>query len=105
VYIACLINRIQREDSMNIRTLMIVYGAVLLAELGDKTQLATVLFSADREVSKMSVFIAASLALITATAVAVLAGEMISRYISERYLRYAAGAGFIIIGLWTLVRS
>ncbi len=90
---------------MNIRTLLIIYAAVLLAELGDKTQLAIVLFSADRQISRMAVFFAASLALVTATAVAVLAGEIISRYVSEKFLRYAAGAGFLIIGLWTLVKS
>jgi putative Ca2+/H+ antiporter (TMEM165/GDT1 family) len=41
-----------------------VFAAVFIAEMADKTQLVTMLFAADREVSKLTVFFAASLALI-----------------------------------------
>ena len=82
-----------------------VFGTVFLAELGDKTQLATMLFAADKAVSKMTVFVAASAALIVATAIGVLAGEIVSEYVSPKVLHYIAGAGFIGIGIWTLVRA
>jgi putative Ca2+/H+ antiporter (TMEM165/GDT1 family) len=58
---------------MDFRSLLTVFGAVFVAELGDKTQLATMLFAADRNVSKLTVFAGASLALILASAVGVLA--------------------------------
>ena len=58
---------------MELRALFTVFAAVFVAELGDKTQLATMLFAADREVSKMTVFVGASLALICASALGVLA--------------------------------
>jgi len=87
------------------KLLATVFAAVFVAELGDKTQLATMLFAADKDVSKMTVFIGASLALILASAIGVLAGSVISEYVSERILRYVAGVGFIVIGLWTLVSS
>ena len=79
-----------------------IFGAVFIAELGDKTQLATMLFAADKEVSKYAVFIAASAALIVATAIGVLAGSLLSEYIDEKYLHYIAGIGFIAIGVYTL---
>ena len=90
---------------MDFKVLTTVFFAVFLAELGDKTQLATMLFAADKAVSKMTVFVAASTALIVATAIGVLAGEIVSEYVSPKSLHYIAGAGFIGIGIWTLVRA
>lgn len=82
-----------------------VFAAVFIAELGDKTQLATMLFAADREVSKWTVFLGASAALVLATAIGVLAGALLSNYISDRILHYIAGTGFILIGVFTLYRA
>ncbi len=82
--------------------MMTVFATVFLAELGDKTQLATILFAADKEVNKFVVFIGASLALIAASAIGVLLGSVAAEYINQRYLNFAAGLGFIGIGLWTL---
>ena len=82
-----------------------VFAAVFIAELGDKTQLATMLFAADREVSKWTVFWGASSALVVATVIGIIAGTMLSEFINERYLNYIAGIGFILIGAFTLVRA
>ena len=82
-----------------------IFGAVFIAELGDKTQLATMLFAADRTVSKYLVFAAASAALVVASAIGVLAGSLMSEYVNERYLHYIAGVGFIAIGAWTLYNA
>ena len=90
---------------MEYKVLVTVFITVFIAELGDKTQLATMLFAADKEVSKVSVFIGASMALICASAVSVLAGGIISQYISARHLQYIAGAGFIAIGVWTFLKA
>ena len=90
---------------MDYKVLITVFGAVFIAELGDKTQLATMLFAADKSVSKWTVFLGASLALILASAIGVLAGSAISHYVSERQLSYVAGVGFIAIGAWTLIRA
>ncbi len=79
-----------------------IFAAVFIAELGDKTQLATMLFAADKEVSKTTVFLAASAALIVASAIGVIAGSLLSEYINEKYLHYIAGIGFIAIGVFTL---
>ena len=90
---------------MDWKVFLTIFGAVFIAELGDKTQLATVLFAADKEVSKWTVFFGASLALIVASGIGVLAGGLVSEYISEKHLHYIAGAGFIAIGIWTLVTA
>lgn len=81
-----------------------IFFTVLIAELGDKTQLATMLFAADRDVSKWMVFAAASLALVVASAIGVAAGQLLSQYIDEKQLSMVAGIGFIAIGIWTLWR-
>ncbi len=87
---------------MDIKTLLTVFGAVFVAELGDKTQLATLLFATDKEVSKLTIMFAASAALILSTVIAVSGGALLARYINEYYLRIFAGSLFIAIGVWTL---
>ena len=90
---------------MELKVFFTVFAAVFIAELGDKTQLATMLFAADKEVSKWTVFLGASAALVVATAMGVIAGTLLSEFINEKYLNYLAGAGFILIGAFTLVRA
>lgn len=90
---------------MDIKILATVFFTVFVAELGDKTQLATMLFAADKDVSKWTVFAGASLALVATSALGVLAGSAISGFMSPRQLQLIAGAGFIAIGIWTLVRA
>ena len=90
---------------MDYKVLFTVFTAVFIAELGDKTQLATMLFAADKEVSKLTVFLGASLALVIASAIGVLAGGIISQYVSEKHLHYVAGIGFVGIGVWMLVKA
>ncbi len=90
---------------MDIKSFAIVFGSVFLAELGDKTQLATLLFAAKGSMSLITVFAAASLALLTSTAIAVLAGSAITEYVEPRYLSYVAGGGFLIIGIWTILQA
>jgi putative Ca2+/H+ antiporter (TMEM165/GDT1 family) len=90
---------------MELKVFLTVFTAVFIAELGDKTQLATMLFAADKEVSKWTVFWGASAALVVATVIGVIAGTVLSEFINERYLNYFAGLGFILIGAFTLVRT
>jgi len=87
---------------MDYRTLTLVFGSVFLAELGDKTQLATLLFAARNPQSKWLVFSAAAAALVLAAAIGVLAGGLLARYLDPRLLTRIAGVAFIVIGGWTL---
>ena len=90
---------------MDWKIFITIFASVFIAELGDKTQLATMLFASDRETSSATVFLAASAALIVATAIGVLAGSLLSEYINEKYLHYIAGVGFIAIGAFTLYNA
>ncbi len=90
---------------MDWKIFLTIFGAIFIAELGDKTQLATMLFATDKEVNKYTVFVAASSALVVASAIGVLAGSLLSEYINEKYLHYIAGIGFIVIGTYTLYRA
>ena len=90
---------------MEYKIIITVFIAVFIAELGDKTQIATMLFAADKDVSKLTVFIGASLALIVASGIGVFAGGLISQYISEKHLHYFSGIGFVGIGIWTLIKA
>jgi putative Ca2+/H+ antiporter (TMEM165/GDT1 family) len=90
---------------MDPKILAEVFAAVFIAELGDKTQLATMLFAADKAVSKWTVFAGASLALVVASGIGVLAGAFLAEQVTPKLLHYVAGAGFIAIGVWTLVKA
>jgi putative Ca2+/H+ antiporter (TMEM165/GDT1 family) len=82
-----------------------VFVIVLLAELGDKTQLATVLFASDAALSRWGVLAAAAGALVTSTALAVLVGTWLGAWLAPRPLTIAGGIGFVAIGVWMLVRG
>lgn len=80
-----------------------IFLAVFLAELGDKTQLATVLFATDKAHHPVVVFLAAAGALVLSTAIAVALGTWGAKYLAMIPLKLIAGLGFVAIGAWTLV--
>jgi putative Ca2+/H+ antiporter (TMEM165/GDT1 family) len=85
------------------RTLLSIFVSIFVAELGDKTQLATLLFATDQRLSRAAVFLAASAALVLSTLIAVLVGDQLGRVVSPSTLRVVAAIGFIAIGLWMLL--
>jgi putative Ca2+/H+ antiporter (TMEM165/GDT1 family) len=80
-----------------------VFVTVFIAEIGDKTNLATMLFAAESAKSKWVIFAGAALALVCTSAIGVLIGAQMERFISPRTLKLAAGAGFVAIGVWTIL--
>jgi putative Ca2+/H+ antiporter (TMEM165/GDT1 family) len=79
-----------------------VFVTVFLAEVGDKIQLATLLFSAKGESSRWVIFAASSTALVLAAGIGVLVGGQLEKFVSPGTLKLVAGLGFIGVGLWTL---
>ena len=87
---------------MDWKLLLSTFVSIFVAEIGDKTQLATLSLAAGGK-SRLSVFAGSALALCATSAIAVLAGEGITRFISPLWLRQIAGAVFIAMGLLFLL--
>ncbi len=85
------------------KSYLVVFLSVLLAELGDKTQVATLVFATNPAVSKLGVFAASAGALVISTALAVVIGAQIGTWVAPTHLRVITALGFIAIGAWMLV--
>lgn len=79
-----------------------IFITVFLAELGDKTQLATMLFAAEGNRPAWLVFVASAAALTASAAVAVILGATAEKYLQAIPLKLIAGIGFVLIGAWTI---
>ncbi len=87
---------------MDWRLLASTFLMIFLAELGDKTQLATLGLAAGSE-SRIAVFLGAAGALLVTSAIAVLLGEAVSQVIPALWLRRAAGVTFLGFGAVFLI--
>ena len=90
---------------MDLKLLATVFATVFVAELGDKTQLATLLYAAEPHSPKLTVFVGSAAALVLTSAIGVAAGTFVSQHVSQQALSWLAGAGFIAIGVWTILRA
>lgn len=80
-----------------------VFISIFIAELGDKTQLATLLFASDPTVNRVGVFLAAAAALIASSLLAVVTGASLGSAIAPGLIKTVAGVAFIAIGAWMLL--
>lgn len=87
---------------MDLKVILVTFGTVFLAELGDKTQLATFAFAAESK-TRLAVFIGSAGALVLTSLLAVLFGSAVARLVPLSYIKTGAGALFIILGLWMLL--
>ena len=86
---------------MDLKLFGTTFVAIFIAELGDKTQLATLSLAAEGR-TRLTVFCAAALALVASTAVAVLGASVVARYVPLALVKKAAGVLFIVLGVLTL---
>ena len=86
---------------MDIKAMVTTFGMIFLAELGDKTQLATLSFAAESK-SKLSVFLGSASALVLTSLLAVVFGAWMSRLIPADYIEKGAGVLFVVLGVWML---
>jgi putative Ca2+/H+ antiporter (TMEM165/GDT1 family) len=86
---------------MDWKLFLATFMTVFVAELGDKTQLATFNFAASGS-SRWVVFGGAALALVLSAAIAVVAGGLVSRWVSPKLLTRVAAVAFIVMGVWML---
>ena len=83
---------------MDFKVLLTTFGMIFLAELGDKTQLATFAFAAESE-SRLAVFLGSAGALVLTSLLAVVFGSVVSRLVPANYVKIGAGALFVVLGL------
>ncbi|MBI2963051.1 MAG: TMEM165/GDT1 family protein [Deltaproteobacteria bacterium] len=88
---------------MDVKLFGTVFFTIFVAELGDKTQLATLLYAADTSHPKLTVFAASAAALVLTSALGVLAGSLVSEHVHPKVVRWVAGVGFIAVGVWVLL--
>jgi len=89
---------------MNWRLLLTTFGSVFLAELGDKTQLATLCFATGKN-TLVPVFIGSSLALVTSSLIACLVGSTLVKVLPIRWVHLGAGVIFIVLGALLVARN
>ena len=87
---------------MDFKTMFTTFGMIFLAELGDKTQLATFGFAAESK-SRLAVFLGSAGALVVTSFLAVVFGSVVSRLIPANYIKIGAGGLFVLLGLWMLL--
>ncbi len=87
---------------MDIKTLLATFSLIFLAELGDKTQFATLCLAAESK-SRLAVFLGASLALVSSVLLAVLVGAFLARCFPPYVVKTVAGILFIVMGVVMLV--
>ena len=86
------------ELGVDLKLFFTVVLTVFLAELGDKTQFATMAFAAGKDVNPWLVFAGASLGLVMAAGIGVVAGQLLAAWLNPKWMMMAAGAAFIVIG-------
>jgi len=87
---------------MDLKIILTTFGMIFLAELGDKTQLATFTFAAENK-SRLAVFLGSAGALVLTSLLAVVLGSGVSRLVPANYIKVGAGALFILLGLWMIL--
>ena len=90
---------------MDLKLAATVFVTIFVAEIADKTQIATLLYASNAQHSKLSVFLGSALALMVASGVAVLAGVGLGNWIDEKLMARVAGVAFILVGIWTFFRA
>ena len=89
---------------MNLKLFITVFLTIFLAEIADKTQVATLLYASQAQNNKLAVFIGSSLALIITSAIAVFIGAAMAKWVNSRYLSWISGIAFIIVGVWIILK-
>jgi len=92
-------------DVMDIKLLTTVFITIFLAEIADKTQVATLLYAAQARHDKLTVFLGSALALTLASGIAVFVGAGLAKWIDSKYLSWFAGVTFILVGVWIILKA
>jgi Ca2+/H+ antiporter, TMEM165/GDT1 family len=94
----------RRRAQQSSRSAFLTVGVVFfLAELGDKTMLATVTLATQHD--WFGVWVGSTLGMVAADLLAIIVGRLAGARLPERYVRYGAAALFVLFGVWLLVEA
>jgi putative Ca2+/H+ antiporter (TMEM165/GDT1 family) len=79
-----------------------IFFTIFFAELGDKTQVTTMLFAANGSYKPLTIFLAVCLALCTSSALAILVGLFAQKYLQYIPVKLISGSIFILMGLYSI---
>ncbi len=79
-----------------------IFISIFLAELGDKTQMASIIFSSNDPSNKWIIFLASSMALVFSSFLGVMIGSWIASMGLEKYIRIVGGIIFVILGVFMI---
>jgi putative Ca2+/H+ antiporter (TMEM165/GDT1 family) len=83
--------------------MLAVGGAFFLAELGDKTMLATITLATQH--GWFGTWVGSTIGMVAADALAILVGRLLGRHLPEKIIKYGAAALFAIFGIWLIVEG
>lgn len=89
---------------MNVSLFLSTFLLIFLAELGDKTQLATVMLSA-KEKAPVTIFLAAMAGFALSTFLAVFLGMIVEKFLPKEIIEKTAALGFIVVGFLLLFKK
>lgn len=95
------------DDELKPRKLgpfMTVAVTFFLAELGDKTMLATITIASQHK-SFIGVWLGSTLGMVVADGLAIIVGKVLGKSIPERAVKLVSAAVFLIAGVWTMVEA
>jgi putative Ca2+/H+ antiporter (TMEM165/GDT1 family) len=83
--------------------MLAVGGAFFLAELGDKTMLATITLATQH--GWLGTWIGSTIGMVAADALAIGVGRLLGRHLPEKLIKYGAAVLFAIFGIWLIVEA
>ena len=83
--------------------ILAVGGAFFLAELGDKTMLATITLAT--QYGWFGTWVGSTVGMVAADALAILVGRLLGRHLPEKVIKYGAAGLFAIFGIWLIVEA
>ncbi|MBV5244150.1 MULTISPECIES: TMEM165/GDT1 family protein [Mycolicibacterium] len=92
-----------RAEKATAPAFFVVTSAFVLAELGDKTMLATVTLASDND--WLGVWIGSTLGMVAADGLAIIVGAVLGRRLPERVIQIAAAALFLLFGAYMLLEN
>ncbi|MFI7607795.1 TMEM165/GDT1 family protein [Micromonospora sp. NPDC049366] len=93
----------RKAEKASTSAILTVGIAFFLAELGDKTMLATITLATQH--GWFGTWLGSTIGMVAADALAILVGRLLGRRLPEKAIKYGAAVLFAVSGLWLILES